>query len=117
MNSSDEIILAIDFGTQRSTLINIDKNGNSLRPAISWLDQRQTAPGKYPGKLMQLALRVAGMREAVKSMTRPGEQYLPDGNNVHNYNQLYEKVYSKMYKRLQPLYDPIRSITGYPQKI
>jgi len=55
--------------------------------------------------------------EAVKSMTRPGEQYLPDSNNVHMYNQLYEKVYSKMYKRLQPLYDQIRSITGYPHKI
>jgi sugar (pentulose or hexulose) kinase len=55
--------------------------------------------------------------EAVKSMTRPGEQYLPDSNNVNMYNQLYEKVYSKMYKRLQPLYDQIRNITGYPQKI
>jgi sugar (pentulose or hexulose) kinase len=55
--------------------------------------------------------------EAVKSMTRPGEQYIPDSNNVHMYDQLYEKVYSKMYKRLQPLYDQIRSITGYPQKI
>jgi hypothetical protein len=73
MNSSDEIILAIDFGAQRSTLINIDKNGNSLRPAISRLDQRQTAPGKYPEKLMQLALRVAGMWEAVIYAVKNGE--------------------------------------------
>jgi len=55
--------------------------------------------------------------EAVKSMTRPGEQYLPDSSNVNMYNQIFEKVYSKMYKRLHPLYDQIRNITGYPKKI
>jgi hypothetical protein len=37
------------------------------------LDQRQTAPGKYPGKLMQLALRVVGMREAVIYAVKNGE--------------------------------------------
>jgi sugar (pentulose or hexulose) kinase len=68
-----ERIKAVTLTTQRSTLVNLDKNGNSLRPAIIWLDQRQTAIGKYPGKLMQLALRVAGMREAVIHAVKNGE--------------------------------------------
>ncbi len=68
-----ERIKAVTITTQRSTLVNLDKNGNSLRPAISWLDQRQNALGKYPGKLMQLALRVVGMREAVIYSVKNGE--------------------------------------------
>jgi sugar (pentulose or hexulose) kinase len=54
---------------------------------------------------------------AAGSMTRTGEQFLPDSKNVGIYSQLYEKVYSKMYKHLQPLYEQIRDITGYPPKI
>jgi sugar (pentulose or hexulose) kinase len=78
-----ERIKAVTLTTQRSTLVNLDKNGNSLRPAIIWLDQRQTTIGKYPGKLMQLALRVVGMREAVIHAVKNGEcnwvmQHTPD---------------------------------------
>jgi sugar (pentulose or hexulose) kinase len=68
-----ERIKAVTITTQRSTLVNLDKNGNSLRPAISWLDQRQTAVGKYPGKLTELALRIIGMREAVIYSVKNGE--------------------------------------------
>jgi sugar (pentulose or hexulose) kinase len=60
-----ERIKAVALTSQRTTMVNLDKNGNPLRPAISWLDQRQCGVGTYPGKLMQLALRVVGMREAV----------------------------------------------------
>jgi len=54
---------------------------------------------------------------AVTSMTRLGDQFLPDRKNVDIYKQLYRKVYSKMYSHLQPLYQQIRNITGYPEKI
>ncbi|HUW94082.1 MAG TPA: FGGY-family carbohydrate kinase [Bacteroidales bacterium] len=78
-----ERIKAVTITTQRSTLVNLDNEGNSLRPAISWLDQRQTAPGKYPGRMMQLALRIVGMREAVIYTVKNGEcnwimQHTPD---------------------------------------
>jgi sugar (pentulose or hexulose) kinase len=33
-------ILAVSLTTQRSTVVNLDKNGEPLRPAILWLDQR-----------------------------------------------------------------------------
>jgi sugar (pentulose or hexulose) kinase len=54
---------------------------------------------------------------AVGSMTRTGEQFLPDSKNAEMYHQLYEKVYLKMYTHLQPLYEQIRNVTGYPPKI
>ena len=41
---SKETIAGVGITSQRSTLINVDKNGKPLRPAIHWLDQRRT-PG------------------------------------------------------------------------
>ncbi|MCX5849807.1 MAG: FGGY-family carbohydrate kinase [Deltaproteobacteria bacterium] len=34
-------IIGVTLTTQRATMINVDENGNSLRPAIVWLDQRK----------------------------------------------------------------------------
>jgi len=53
---------------------------------------------------------------AVKEMTHPGEAFEPIAENHKIYDELYTRVYSKMYDRLQPLYDEIREITGYPPK-
>jgi len=35
-----ERIVAVTLTTQRGTVINLDKNGQALRPTILWLDQR-----------------------------------------------------------------------------
>ncbi len=54
---------------------------------------------------------------AVAAMTRRGDLFVPDPDNAAIYSELYEKVYLKMYRHLQPLYEEIRDVTGYPQKI
>jgi sugar (pentulose or hexulose) kinase len=51
---------------------------------------------------------------AVREMTRVGQVFQPEAQHVRIYDQLYEKVYCRMYQRLQPLYQEIREITGYP---
>ena len=53
---------------------------------------------------------------AVKEMTHRGETFAPIKENYAMYDELYRRVYCKMYDRLQPLYDEIRDITGYPPK-
>ena len=53
---------------------------------------------------------------AVKEMTRKGQTFEPIRENQLIYNELYTRVYLKMYSRLKPLYDEIRSITGYPPR-
>ena len=53
---------------------------------------------------------------AVKEMTRPGTTFEPIAENHKIYDELYNRVYCEMYKRLQPLYNEIRDITGYPPK-
>jgi sugar (pentulose or hexulose) kinase len=51
---------------------------------------------------------------AVAEMTHVGDTFDPDPKNRAIYDGLYHEVYLKMYKRLRPLYEKIRSITGYP---
>src|SRR5665647_2631534 len=54
-------IAGVALTSQRSTLINLDKEGNPLRPAIHWLDQRRT-PGLKPiGGIWGLLFKLAGM--------------------------------------------------------
>jgi sugar (pentulose or hexulose) kinase len=55
--------------------------------------------------------------EAVKVMTRVGEVFEPISKNQELYDKLYNDVYKKMYKRLHPLYERIREITGYPERV
>jgi len=43
--------------------------------------------------------------------------FMPIPRNRDLYTDLYEKVYLKMYKNLKPMYDEIRDITGYPEKL
>ncbi len=51
---------------------------------------------------------------AVAAMTRTGTQFTPQPTHARTYEQLYRRVYRRMYRRLQPLYQDIRDITGYP---
>jgi sugar (pentulose or hexulose) kinase len=51
---------------------------------------------------------------AVAAMTRVVEMREPDPAAAALYDELYTRVYRRMYERLQPLYEEIRAITGYP---
>jgi sugar (pentulose or hexulose) kinase len=54
---------------------------------------------------------------AMKAMTRISQVFEPNAENHRIYAGLYQEVYKTMYHRLQPLYEKIRSITGYPPHI
>ena len=51
---------------------------------------------------------------AVRAMTRNGKSFAPDPQASKIYDALYREVYSQLYPRLKPIYQRIRSITGYP---
>jgi len=52
---------------------------------------------------------------AVRAMTRVDRTFEPIPENRRVYDALYQRVYLRMYAQLRPLYEEIRSITGYPQ--
>jgi len=51
---------------------------------------------------------------AVAAMTRVERSFEPRPEVQALYDQLFSQVYRKMYHRLKPLYERIRTITGYP---
>jgi len=51
---------------------------------------------------------------AIAAMTRVGRVFEPNPPAQRIYERLYREVYQRMYKQLKPLYQSIRSITGYP---
>jgi sugar (pentulose or hexulose) kinase len=60
-----EAVAGVALTTMRNTLINVDRQGNPLRPAIVWLDQRRTE-GLAPIRGgWGLAFRLTGMAETV----------------------------------------------------
>ncbi|MGB4594867.1 MAG: FGGY-family carbohydrate kinase [Anaerolineaceae bacterium] len=61
-----QAIAAVSVTTQRSTMINLDKNGQPLRPAIVWLDQRRAANQKPVGGSWGFLFKVSGMSETVR---------------------------------------------------
>ncbi|MDF2445466.1 MAG: carbohydrate kinase [Moraxellaceae bacterium] len=54
-------------------------------------------------------------RTAVARMTRVGTTVRPGHAEQALYEQLFRRVYQPLYTQLQPLYQEIRSITGYPR--
>jgi len=58
-------IAGVALTGQRATVVNVDQQGQPLRPAIVWPDQRRTEGLKPVGGLWGLAFAVAGASETV----------------------------------------------------
>ena len=54
-------IAAVSVTTQRATVVNVDKNGNPLRPAITWLDYRKADASKIIPGALRPVLKAAGL--------------------------------------------------------
>jgi sugar (pentulose or hexulose) kinase len=53
--------------------------------------------------------------EAVASMVRLTDSFMPNVENTKVYDRLFKEVYKKMYPALSPLHSKIAEITGYPK--
>lgn len=66
-------IAAVTLTTQRGTVVNVDRDGQPLRPAIIWLDQRRTEGLPPVGGLWGAAFAVAGAAETVAYLQAEAE--------------------------------------------
>jgi sugar (pentulose or hexulose) kinase len=57
-------IKGVAVTTQRATVVNLDKNGNPLRPAITWLDQRKADLGAWPPLYLKAIFKAINLYEA-----------------------------------------------------
>jgi sugar (pentulose or hexulose) kinase len=54
---------------------------------------------------------------AVEAMTHTGQTFEPNPRAQAIYDGLYRRVYLQLYARLKPLYEAIREVTGYPERV
>ncbi|MDQ7782907.1 MAG: FGGY-family carbohydrate kinase [Desulfomonilaceae bacterium] len=86
-------ILGVGVTSQRDSMVNVDENGNPLRPVITWLDQRKAKQVYTPPGILRLMYRAVGMEEAIVKAQTDGKcnwimQYQPE-------------VWERTYKYLQ----------------
>jgi len=66
-----DTLAAVAITTHRSTIVPVDDNGNPVRSAITWLDERKTEGLRLPGgPVMSLFFNAAGMAEKLKEYQR-----------------------------------------------
>lgn len=90
-------IAGVGLTTQRSTLINVDKDGKPLRPAMVWLDQRRTLGQKPVSGLWGLAFRLAGMSETVAYLQAEAEANWIRTNQPDIWARTYKYMYLSGY--------------------
>jgi len=77
-----EQIAGVGVTTQRDSMVNIDVNGNPLRPVIIWLDQRKAKPVYNPRGMIRQVFKIIGMEEGLLKIQADGKcnwimQYQP----------------------------------------
>jgi len=86
-------ITAVSITTQRATVVNLDKNGSPLRPAIIWLDQRRAEEFPPVKGVWGAAFTLSG--------TKPTVEYLQaqcEANWIHLHQpDIWEKTYKFTY--------------------
>ncbi|MBN2424495.1 MAG: FGGY-family carbohydrate kinase [Calditrichaceae bacterium] len=66
-------IKAIAITCQRATMVNLDKNGQPLRPAIVWLDQRRADDLPPMRGLYGAAFKTIGLKETIEYLRAESE--------------------------------------------
>lgn len=63
-------VKAVALTSHRGTYINLDANGNPLRPAITWLDRRSIAPTRWAPFHLEVAFKIGGVYNYLDSLYR-----------------------------------------------
>jgi sugar (pentulose or hexulose) kinase len=66
-------IAGVGVTTQRNSMINVDRNGKSLRPAILWLDQRKAAPAFAAKGPLKWGLKLLGLDSVAAGLQAEGK--------------------------------------------
>ncbi len=87
-------IAGVGVAALRNSMVNVDRNGNPLRPIIVWLDQRKAEPVYRPGIGNSILIYTIGLYRSLKMAQREGKcnwikQNQPNiWENTHKYLQV-----------------------------
>jgi sugar (pentulose or hexulose) kinase len=109
-------IAAVSLTAQRATVVNLDKNGKPLRPAIVWLDQRREEGFKPVRGLWGLAFDLIGMRPTVNYLQAEAEVNWLAKNQPDIWKQTHKFTYLSGYlihQLTSQFIDSVGSQVGY----
>ncbi len=113
---SSETIAAVSITTQRGTVINLDKNGEPLRKAIVWLDQRRAKELPSLGYVWDTIFKVAGLRKTLHSLQTEAEVNWLRENEPDLWEKTEHYVFLSgylLYKLTGKIVDSVSSQVGY----
>ncbi|HGY54539.1 MAG TPA: carbohydrate kinase [Caldithrix abyssi] len=84
---------ALALTTQRSTVVNLDKQGTPLRPAIVWLDQRRTENLPPMGGLWNAIFKISGLSDTIEYLRAEAE-----ANWIRTHQpEIWDKTYKYLF--------------------
>ena len=86
-------IKGVGVTTIRASMVNVDREGNPLRPVIVWLDQRKAKPVFTPNPLLDPILKAIGVKDQLMKSQRSGKGNWIIENQPH--------IWRKTHKYLQ----------------
>jgi len=111
-----DAIVGVGLTTQRSTVINLGQNGEPLRPAIVWLDQRRTEDLPPLGGLWGFLFKIAGMQNTVQYLQAEAEANWIKTHQPEIWQQTDKYVYLSAYltkKLIGKIIDSVGCQVGY----
>ncbi len=109
-------IKAVTITSQRGTVINLDKKGKALRPAIVWLDQRQAKQTNYPSKTLGMMFGVINLKNSILTAVKNAECNWLIQNQLDIWNKTHKYLYLSgyyTYKLIGDFVDSIGNTVGY----
>jgi len=106
----------VTLTSQRGTLVNTDKHGEPIRPAMVWLDQRRAELDNYPKGYDKLTLSMVGMREAVEHAIKNAECNWIRQNQPDIWNRTEKFLYLSawlIFKLTGKFADSVGNMVGY----
>ncbi len=92
-----ERVVAVTLTTQRSTFVNVDRDGNPLRPAIIWLDARKADAKKLVPAIAVPILKAAGLYQIIEYATQYGRSNWLQQNEPEIWDKTYKFLFLSGY--------------------
>ncbi len=109
-------VAGVGVTTQRGTMINLDRNGNPLRPAFVWLDERRSTSLPPLGPFWNGLFRMLGLTHTIRGF----QTKAPDNWIAENQPDIWAKTYKYLllsgylHHKLTGLYrDSVGNQVGY----
>ncbi len=113
---SEDQIKGISVTTQRGTVVNLDKDGKPLRPAIIWLDQRKSKLEKFPRGFLKKGLLLLNLYGSITHAIKDGEANWIRQNEPEIWDKTHKYLFLSgyfNYKLTGEYKDSTGNIVGY----